>query len=185
MTREECLTLLKQNLKNQNLIKHSLSVEAAMCAFAKYFGEDEADWAIAGLLHDIDYSLVMPDKLGEHSRLGAQICRENGLSEKICAAILTHNDAHNIEPATRMGKTLRSIDPLTGLIVAATLVLPSKKISDVNVETVINRMDEKSFAKGANREIIRQGAKLMQMPLAEIIRITLMSIQGIAEEIGL
>jgi putative nucleotidyltransferase with HDIG domain len=185
MQREQALELLNSKLKNKNLIKHSLAVEAAMRALAKHFNENENDWALAGLLHDVDYSLVMPDKLSEHSKLGAQICLENGLSEEICQAILTHNEAHGLEPYTRMGKALRSVDPLTGLIVAAALVLPSKKIADVKTETILNRMDEKSFAKGANRDIIRNGEKLLEMPLAEIVAIVLKAMQEIAQPIGL
>lgn len=185
MQRQDALDLLNSKLQNKNLIKHSLAVEAAMKALAKHFGENENDWALAGLLHDVDYSIVVPDKLSEHSKLGAQICKEKGLSEEICQAILTHNEAHGIEPKSKMGKALRSIDPLTGLIVATALVLPSKKIIDVKSETVINRMDEKSFAKGANREIIRNGEKLLGMPLVEIVSIVLRAMQEIAPEIGL
>lgn len=185
MQRQVALDLLNSKLQNKNLIKHSLAVEAAMKALAEHFGENENDWALAGLLHDIDYSMVVPDRLSEHSKLGAQICQENGLSEEICQAILTHNEAHGLEPQTKMGKALRSVDPLTGLIVAAALVLPSKKIADVKTETALNRMDEKSFAKGANRDIIRNGEKLLEMPLAEIVSIVLKAMQEIAEEIGL
>jgi putative nucleotidyltransferase with HDIG domain len=185
MQREEALQLLNSKLENKNLIKHSLAVEAAMKALALHFGENENDWALAGLLHDIDYSLVMPDKLSEHSKLGAKICLENGLSDEICQAILTHNEAHGLEPQTKMGKALRSVDPLTGLIVAGALVLPSKKIADVKTETILNRMDEKSFAKGANRDIIRNGEKLLEMPLSEIIAIVLKAMQDISSEIGL
>lgn len=185
MQRQVSLDLLNSKLQNKNLIKHSLAVEAAMKALAEHFGENENDWALAGLLHDVDYSMVVPDRLSEHSKLGAQICQENGLSKEICQAILTHNEAHGLEPQTKIGKALRSVDPLTGLIVAAALVLPSKKIADVKTETVLNRMEEKSFAKGANREIIRNGEKLLEMPLAEIVSIVLKAMQKIAGEIGL
>ncbi|MFA5166315.1 MAG: HD domain-containing protein [Candidatus Paceibacterota bacterium] len=185
MQRQIALDLLNSKLQNKNLIKHSLAVEAAMKALAIHFDENESDWALAGLLHDVDYSMVVPDRLSEHSKLGAQICQENGLSEEICQAILAHNEAHGQEPQSKMGKALRSIDPLTGLIVATALVLPSKKIAEVKVETVLNRMDEKSFAKGANRDIIRNGEKLLEMPLVEIIAIVLQAMQEISKEIGL
>jgi len=185
MKREEAIALLNNNLKNKNLIKHSLAVEAGMKGLAKHFGENQEDWAMAGLLHDIDYDQVVPDKLSEHSKLGAQILKEAGLNEDICQAVLTHNEMHGIEPQTKMAKALRSIDPLTGLIVASALVLPSKKIADVKPETVLNRMDEKSFAKGANRAIIKAGEILLEMALPDIIKIVLEAMQEIADNIGL
>lgn len=185
MTHPQALELLNKHLTNKNLIKHSLAVEAGMKGLAKHFGESQEDWAMAGLLHDIDYDLVVPDKLSEHSKLGAQILKEAGLSENIYQAVLTHNEMHGLDPQTKMAKALRSIDPLTGLIVASALVLPSKKIKDVKTETILNRMEEKSFAKGANRTIIKAGAILLEMELEQIIEIVLEAMQEIAEEIGL
>ncbi|HHE76447.1 MAG TPA: HDIG domain-containing protein, partial [Candidatus Parcubacteria bacterium] len=97
MEREEALTLLKENIKNKNLIKHSLAVEAAMKSLARYFKEDEEKWGLAGLLHDIDYEKV-GGRLEEHSRAGSEMLRNLGFNEEICSAVLTHNEAHGIEP---------------------------------------------------------------------------------------
>jgi len=185
MNRDQALELLNNNLKNKNLIKHCLAVEIAMLGLAKHFNQNQQDWAMAGLLHDIDYDLVVPDKLDQHSKLGAQMLVEAGLSQEICEAVLTHNEAHGIEPKTLMGKALHVVDPLTGLIVATTLVLPSKKLADVKIETIINRMGEKSFAKGANREIINKAPQFLDMALSDFIDIVLTSMQGIAGDIGL
>ena len=184
MEREKFFNLLKENLKSQNLIKHSLAVEAGMRALARYFGEDEEKWGIAGLLHDIDYEKTKGDP-HLHSKVGANILREMGLDHEICDAILTHNEAHGILPLTRMAKALFCVDPLTGLIVAATLVLPSKKLKDLKVENVLNRFKEKSFAKGANREIIKKCEEYLELPLEKFIEITLKAMQEISDQLGL
>jgi putative nucleotidyltransferase with HDIG domain len=184
MEREKILNLLKENLKNQNLIKHSLAVEAGMKALARYFGEDEEKWGIAGLLHDIDYEKTKGDP-NLHSKVGAQILKEMGFDQEICDAILTHNEAHGILPLSRMAKALFCLDPLTGLIVAATLVLPSKKLKDLKVENVLNRFKEKSFARGANREIIKKCEEYLGLPLEKFVEITLKAMQEISDQLGL
>jgi len=184
MDREESLKFLKEKLKNQNLIKHSLAVEAGMRALARYFGEEEDKWGICGLLHDIDYEETKGDP-NLHSKLGAEILREMGFEKEICDAILTHNEAHGILPITRMAKALFCLDPLTGLIVAATLVLPSKKLKDLKVENVLNRFKEKSFARGANREIIKKCEEYLGLSLEKFIEIILKAMQEISDRLGL
>lgn len=184
MEREKILELLKENIKNQNLIKHSLAVEAGMRELAKFFGENEEKWGICGLLHDIDYEKTKGDpKL--HSKVGAEIVRNLGFDKEISDAILSHNEAHGIFPKTKMAKALFCLDPLTGLIVAATLVLPSKKIKDLKVENILNRFKEKSFAKGANREIIKKSKEYLGLELEKFIEIVLCGMQKISNELGL
>jgi putative nucleotidyltransferase with HDIG domain len=182
--RERAFEILKENIKSQNLIYHSLAVEAGMRELAKYFGEDEEKWGIAGLLHDVDYEKTKGDQ-NLHSRVGAQILEELGFEKEICEAVLTHNDVHQILPKTKMAKALYCLDPLTGLIVAATLVLPSKKINDLKVENVLKRFKEKAFAKGANREIIKKCEEFLDIPLEKFIEIALLSMQKISDKIGL
>ncbi len=184
MTREEGLKILKENLFNQNLIKHSLAVEAIMRALAEHFGQDQEKWGLAGLLHDIDYEKTK-DNPQEHSLRGAKILEELGVEKEICQAIKVHNKTHGILPETLMEKALFVADPLTGLIVAATLVLPSRRITDLTGENVLNRFKEKAFARGANREIIKQCEWLLGLKLEEFVEIALKAMQGIAKEIGL
>ena len=184
MKREEALNLLKENLKNQNLIKHSLAVESAMRELAKHFDENEEKWGICGLLHDIDYEKTKGDP-NLHSKIGAEMLKNSGLDKEICDAVLTHNEVHGILPETKMAKALFCVDPLTGLIVAATLVLPSKKINDLRVENVLNRFKEKAFARGANREIIRKCEEYLNLSLEEFIKIVLSSMQKISDKLGL
>lgn len=184
MTREAGLNLLKKNLQNQNLIKHSLAVETIMRALARKFGEDEEKWGLAGLLHDIDYEKTKDDPF-QHSLLGARLLEDLGIDKDICQAVKVHNEAHGILPQTLMEKALYVVDPLTGLIVAATLVLPSKKIADLGVESVMNRFKEKAFARGANRQIIKKCEEYLNLSLGDFLKIGLESMQQISEDLGL
>jgi len=184
MTREQALELLKQNLSNQNLIKHCLAVESAMRNLARHFNEDEDRWGLVGLLHDIDYEKTK-DNPNQHSVVGAQMLEELGLDKESCQAVRVHNEIHGLPLETLMDKALFAVDPLTGLIVAATLVLPSKKINDLTTENVLNRFPEKSFAKSANREIIKKCEELLNIKLEDFIDITLKSMQMINNELGL
>jgi putative nucleotidyltransferase with HDIG domain len=184
MKREEALNLLKENIKNQNLIKHSLAVEAGMRNLAEYFQEDKEKWGICGLLHDIDYEKTK-GRANLHSRIGAEMLKNLGFDKEIWEAVLTHNEAHKIFPKTKMAKALYCLDPLTGLIVAATLVLPSKKISDLKVKNILNRFKEKAFAKGANREIIKKCQDYLGLSLEKFVEITLSAMQKISDELGL
>jgi putative nucleotidyltransferase with HDIG domain len=184
MEREKTLALLKQNLKNNNLIKHSLAVEASMKELAKYFKEDEEKWQTCGLLHDIDYEKVK-GSIELHSKIGSEMLKDLGFEEDICQAVLTHNEAHGIKPETLMAKALYCVDPLTGLIVASTLVSPSKKIKELKVENVLKRFKEKAFARGANREIIAKCQELLDLSLEDFVKIVLLAMQNINEELGL
>jgi len=183
MTREEALKLIQEKIKTQNLLKHSLAVEACMEFLAEYFKEDKEKWRLSGLLHDIDYEETKNNPK-EHSLKGAEALKNLGLDDDIVEAVKTHNEAHNIQPTTKMAKALFSVDPLTGLIVAATLVLPEKKISYLTAQNVLNRFKEKSFARGANREIIKK-CEDISLSLEKFIEICLTAMQKISKELGL
>jgi putative nucleotidyltransferase with HDIG domain len=184
MKRDEALKLLKENLTNQNLIKHSLAVEAGMRELARFFREDEEKWGICGLLHDIDYEKTKGDP-NLHSKVGSEMLKNLGFEDEICEAVLTHNEAHKVLPKTKMAKALFCVDPLTGLIVAATLVLPSKKITDLKIENVLNRFKEKSFARGANRENIKKCEEYLGLSLEKFVEIVLNGMQKISQDLGL
>jgi len=200
MTREQGFDVLKQNLQNQNLIKHCLAVEAIMRVLARHFGEGEEDksssspfaiaredeekWGLTGLLHDIDYEKTK-DNPSQHSLVGAKMLEDLGIDKDICQAVKVHNEAHGIPPKTLLEKALFVTDPLTGLIVAATLVLPSKKIADLSAENVLNRFKEKAFARGANREIIKKSEELLNLKLEEFVKIGLEAMQKIAAQLRL
>ncbi|MFN3301565.1 MAG: HDIG domain-containing metalloprotein [Patescibacteria group bacterium] len=183
MIRDKAFKLLKEKIKNQNLIKHSLAVEAVMIELAEFFSEDKEKWGLAGLLHDIDYEETknLPEK---HGLVGGKILEELGLDKEIVEAVKAHNEIHNLPRQTKLAKALFCTDPITGLIVAATLVLPSKKINDLTVENILNRFKEKSFARGANREIISSCSEI-GLTLEEFVRISLTAMQKISSELGL
>jgi putative nucleotidyltransferase with HDIG domain len=184
MERDKFLTFLKEKIKNINLIKHSLAVEAIMKELADYFKEDQEKWALAGLLHDIDYELT-EDQPEKHSLLSEKILASFALDKEVIEAIKKHNPYHQFQLNTLMEKSLFIADPLSGLIVASTLVLPSKKIKDLTVENIFNRFKEKSFAKGVDREIIKLSESLLNLPLENLFSLGLRAMQKIDKELGL
>lgn len=184
MDREEALKLVHEKIGNKNLIKHCLAVETSMKALASHFGKDEEKWGLCGLVHDIDYEQTK-DSPELHSKIGAEILKELGVKEEICQAVLTHNKAHGIKPESIMAKALYCVDPLTGLVVAATLVLPSKKINELTVDSVLNRFKEKRFAIGANRNIIKQSKGYLDIELKEFVQIVLKAMQKISDDLEL
>jgi len=183
MNRQEAIESIRASVENENLIKHMLATEAIMRALARRIGENEEEWGLAGLLHDIDVELTESD-MSSHSKLGADLARDMGASEAIANAILCHNAAHGVLPETPMEKALFCSDPLTGLITAAVLVRPDKKIDSLEVKSVRKRFKEKSFAAGANREQIGRCADI-GLELGEFITIGLDAMKGIAPHLGL
>ncbi len=184
MKRAEALVFLRQNLKNENLIKHSLAVEAAMRKLADRLGQDSEKWGLAGLLHDIDYEQTK-DEPKRHSLVGAEMVLQAGVSPEVAEAIKTHNEIHGLSPESLMARALYCLDPLTGLIVASTLVLPSKKIADLTADSVLKRFQEKAFARGANREIISKCQEYLDLSLEQFTVITLEAMQEISDDLGL
>jgi len=184
MNRENAIKLVQEKIQNQNLIKHCLAAEVCMRALADNFQENQEKWGLTGLLHDIDYEETK-DNPSIHSINGAEILEKAGLEKDIADAVKTHNEVHGILPETRMAKAIYCVDPLTGLIVASVLVLPSKKIVDLTTENVLNRFKEKSFAKGANREIISKCQELLNLNLEEFAKICLEAMKKINNELGL
>ena len=185
MTREEALNLIRQNVKNENSIKHMLATEAIMTALAKRFNENEPIWGLAGLLHDIDMDITdYKNNPTKHGLVGAEMLEKMGVEKIITDAVRAHNPLTGKSPATLMEKAIFCVDPLTGLIVAATLVLPSKRLADLTAKSVLNRFGEKNFAKGANRETIAACSEI-GLKLEEFVTIGLSAMQGIGDQLGL
>jgi len=183
MTRKEALDSIKANVENKNLVKHMLATEAIMRALARRFGEDEEEWGLTGLLHDIDVELTEGD-MSSHSKLGADLVRELGASEAMAHAILCHNEMHGVPRETKLDKALFCVDPLTGLIIAAVLVRPDKKLAGLEAKSVKKRFKEKSFAAGADREQISQCSQI-GLELDQFIELGLEAMKGIAADLGL
>ncbi|ABN51386.1 MAG TPA: HDIG domain-containing protein [Hungateiclostridium thermocellum] len=183
MEREQALEELKARIENENLIKHSLAVEAIMKDLAFYFKEDIDKWGLAGLLHDIDCEKTAGD-ISKHSLVGAEILESLDIESSIIYAVKAHNDYHGIERKRKIDKALYCADPAAGLITAAALILPSKKLEDVTVDFLIRRMNEKSFAKGVNREQIKSCEQL-GLSLEKFLEIALEAMKKISDELGL
>ena len=182
MDRDTALNLIQSNVKNKNLVKHCLACEAVLGALAKHFGEDEHIWRLAGLVHDVDYDQTA-DNPDEHARIGADLLEQAGLDSGIVHAVLAHADKAPRE--SRLDKALWCIDPLTGLIVAGALIRPEKKLAAIDTQFVLNRMKDKSFARGANREQIRACEQELGLTLEEFVGIGLKAMQEISDELGL
>ncbi len=183
LTRDELAAEVSRRITTKNLFKHILAVEAVMRQLARHFGDDEERWGAAGLLHDIDYEDTKnnPDV---HSIESGEIAAELGFDSEIVDAVRAHNEIHGFPRETKMAKALYSADPLTGLIVASALISPKKRLSGIDTDFVVNRMGEKSFARGANRDIIRACSEL-GLTVTEFISLGLEAMQGISEELGL
>lgn len=183
MTRDEAFEFLKKHLKNKNLLKHCLAVEAIMRGVARHFGENEEEFGLAGLLHDIDYDSTADD-LSRHSLVGSEILAQQGLSPEVVYAVKVHNDAHGLERKSLLDKALYAADPVSGFIVAAALIRPEKKLAAVDVDFLLNRFKEKSFARGARREQMA-ACEEFGMSLSEFLELSLTSMQAIAPVLGL
>lgn len=181
MDRIQAYQLAKSKFSNKNLFKHVLAVEAVMRGLAENFGEDQEKWGLAGLLHDLDYEQTMNDP-ARHSLLTAEILADYHLDPDIIEAIKCHNDK---APRTKLiGKAIYAADPVTGLIVAAALMHPDKKLKSIDVDFILRRFKEKRFAAGAHREQIRT-CEDWGLSLEEFLGIALKSMQGIDKELGL
>jgi len=183
MTRDEALNYVKANVKNGNLIKHMLATEAIMRALAKRFGEDEEEWRLTGLLHDIDIELI-GDSLADHGRLGADLAAEQGVSPQVCHAIMCHNWTNGIPCDTLLDSALLCTDPLTGLITAGALIRPDKKLAGLTVESLMKRFGERRFAAGAGREQIAY-CSAIGLDTEEFVGIGLEAMKEVADELGL
>ncbi len=181
MERKEALVLIESKTNKKNLIKHMLAVEICMKALAKYFSEDEELWAQAGILHDLDYEDTI-DNFSQHGLVAGNLLREKGVNEVVIYAIESH-PGHK-ERVSKIDKSLYAVDPLTGLIVSATLMHPDKKLASVDTQFILNRFKEKRFAAGANREQIKSCEEL-GLSLQEFIAICLNAMKEISEDLGL
>jgi len=196
ITKDQALSLINEHVTNKNIVKHMLATEALMVGVyeeLKRRGRSDQElcgtkeeWMMAGLLHDGDYCEQVPME-----KQGLQVTewvKERGfeIPENVAHAMAAHN-WHNtgIEPKSLMDWTIYIGDSLTGLIVAATLVLPSRKLADLTVENILNRFKEKSFAKGTRREDIQMCQEKIGLSLEGFVKVSLEAMQKISPQLGL
>jgi putative nucleotidyltransferase with HDIG domain len=187
-TRGEAWELVNEYTMNQNLVRHMLAVEAAMCAYARKYGEDEELWGIVGLIHDFDYERYPDLSVEGHPVAGARILREQGWPEETVRAVLAHAGEYTgVKPESRMEKALVAVDELTGFLVAVALVRPTKDIRDITkIRSVKKKWKDRSFAAAVNREEIEHACQELGVDLwIEHVPLVLEAMKSIAPELGL
>jgi len=184
MTRDEALAIVREYVKNENLVKHMLCVEAAMRFYAEKFGEDVETWGLLGLLHDFDWEIH--PTLEEHPSAGAAILRERGLDDELIQDILSHGIGDDLPPRdTLRRKALMACDEITGLITACALVRPSRSLLDLKVKSVKKKWKDKSFAAGTDRAEMEEAAADFDVELWEHVQNVILAMRKIAPELGL
>jgi putative nucleotidyltransferase with HDIG domain len=181
ITREECIELVKQNVKNRNLVNHMIAVGAIMRGIAERFGEDPDLWEAVGILHDVDYE-TFGDDFSKHGAISADMVQDL-LPEDAVNAVRRHNPLTGHEPETRFDISLLAADGISGLIVANALVRPTK-LEGMKPKSIRGRMKDKSFARQVNRENIMR-CEETELPFNEFAQIAIKAMQSVAEEIGL
>src|SRR5436309_3812215 len=182
------LNILNDWVKSESLRKHCYAVADSMKHFAQVRGEDADLWEAVGLLHDIDYERhpnVEQSPSEGHPFVGVAWLRENGWSEEVCRAILSHADYADVSRQTPLEKTLYAVDELSSFAVAVALVRPTKSIHDVDVRAVRKKMKDKAFARAVNRDDITRGAEELGMPLDAVINEVITALKADAERLGL
>ena len=183
MQREQALAIVREFVKNENLVRHMLAVEAAMRFYARKLGEDEELWAVTGLLHDYDWEIH--PTLDEHPQAGIALLRERGVSEVVLRGILSHAEHTGVPRTTTMEKALFACDEITGLITAAALVRPSRSLDDLKVKSVKKKWKDKAFAAGVNRDEVAQGAEEFGIELWEHVANVIEAMRPIGTVLGL
>ncbi len=183
ITRNNALRFLKENIQSESMRRHCYASEAVMRSLALRLGENDEEWGMSGLLHDIDVEITKanPATHGLHAR---EMLREK-VSEPVIDAIAMHNEmATGKERTTKFQHALAAGETLTGLITATALVYPDKKIKSVQPKSVTKRMKQKAFAASVNRETIME-CELIGIPLNEFVELALNAMKEIDETLGL
>ena len=183
VAREEAWSLLIEFTQSESLRKHALALEACMRAYARKLGGDESLWGLVGLIHDFDYEKYPSAE--DHPFKGSEILKERGYSEEIRRAILSHAEYSGVPRETPMEKALFACDELAGFITAATLVKPSKSLSELDARSVRKKMKDKAFARSVNRAEIVNGAADLGVDLEEHITFCIEAMKAVARDLGL
>lgn len=190
LSSDQALILVRKYIKTENTVKHLLATEAIMRTLSRRFDpEKEEEWALAGLLHDIDYETIDQQTYKNHAKRSIEILKKENadLPQSVYAAILAH--CYNLypehAPQNKMEWSLFICDSLTGLIVATALVRPDKKLKSVEVKSVLKKFKQPAFAAGTRREEIALCEEKLGIPLPEFAEIALDAMRGISDKLGL
>src|SRR5947208_8963345 len=184
----DALTILHEWVQSESLRKHCYAVADSMKHFAQLRGEDVDVWDAVGLLHDMDYERhpnLERSSTEEHPFVGVAWLREQGWSEEICRAILSHADYSGVSRETLLEKTLYAVDELSGFVIAVARVRPTKSVHEVDVGAVKKKMKDKAFARAVNRDDIVRGANELGMPLDDVITNVIAALKADALRLGL
>ena len=181
-TREQAWETLTRYTKSESLLRHALAVEASTAAYARKLGGDEELWRVAALLHDFDYE--MHPTLDKHPQDGAPILREQGYSEEVIDAILSHANHLSVPRDTPLKRSLFACDELSGFVHACGLVRPTG-LEGLEPKSVKKKLKQPSFAAGVHRDEVYAGAELLGLSLDEHIANVVAAMQPIAAELGL
>jgi putative nucleotidyltransferase with HDIG domain len=181
MTRDDALKLVTEQVSNKNLVKHMLAAEAVMRRLARHFGEDEDLWGLAGLIHDLDYDQTVND-FKNHGMVTATMLEGRDVPEAVVYAVKSHPG--HFPRISRMDQALYAADPVTGLIVAAALMHPSKQLKNVDIDFIERRFTEKRFAAGANRDQIKS-CEAFGLALHDFLVLSLEGMKSIDRALGL
>ena len=181
-TREDAWNLLTEYIRSENLIKHSIAVEAVMRQMARKYGENEEKWGVVGLAHDVDYERY-PD---QHCSKVRDILEDRGWPEEYIRAIQSHgySRVNDVEPQSLMEKSLFAIDELTGLVTATALVRPSRSVLDMKAKSVKKKWKDKGFSAAVVRDLIAAGVERLGVALSELISDTIEGMKTLAEDLG-
>ena len=185
---DRALTILHEWVQSESLRKHCYAVADSTRHFAQLRGEDIDLWEAVGLLHDMDYERYPNQEQSPtegHPFVGVAWLRENGWSDEVCRAILSHANYANVSRETPLERTLYAVDELSGFVIAVARVRPNKSIHEVDATAVKKKMKDKAFARAVNREDIVRGAAELGMPLDNVIAEVIVALQADAERLGL
>lgn len=182
-TREDAWKLLNEYTDNPSLIRHALSVEAAMRAYAEHYGEDVESWGAIGLIHDFDYQQNPTEET--HLHVGTKVLRDKGWPEDWVLAVASHADYMGVPRDSMVAKTLFAVDELSGFLTACALVRPDKAIAEVKIKSVKKKLKDKAFARGINRDDVRSGVEALEVELGEHIEFVRNAMATIADQLEL
>ncbi len=185
---ERALAILHDWVQSESLRKHCYAVSDSMRRFAELSGADADLWEAVGLLHDMDYERHPNTEMSAtdgHPFVGVARLRENGWSEEVCRAILSHADYSNVTRQSPLERTLYAVDELSGFVTAVARVRPNKSIAEVDVAAVKKKIKDKAFARAVNREDIVRGAAELDMPLEKVIEEVITALKADAHRLGL
>jgi predicted hydrolase (HD superfamily) len=183
LSREAAWALLTEWTESESLRKHALAVEAAVRGYARTFGENEDDWGVVALLHDLDFERY--PTAADHPFRGCEELERRGYPAWVTRAILSHADYSGVPRESRMEKALFASDEMAGLVVAAALVRPSKSLLDLETSSVLKRIKDKAFARGVSREDLRKGAEELGLPFEEHVSNVIRFMRERAHVLGL